>query len=479
MNTDRKRIFRWAALLSYIPAFIYIHWYVAPGLEYDRLLNERWGNLLFTVLFIAGVECFADRLGLSHKELTRQTARDGRAVSGSSFESIFFAGCAVLMSLATVIWRIQPEEIGVMQVLMWHFTMVYYVLCRTGMLAAGRTGILFLLDAFEGLVVLPWSGIFLRFVSIFSRAQKSGEKSGAPAEEAEKSPEEAAARSERLKKAGILAISIFAALVVCLTAWKELLGVSDAFASFGQGLADLIERILTVDFMEEFFETYLPEFLASIPVGAWLFGLVGGSLKREKTPVSDAEFSENTRRYHMFPAYSAYIVLGALIAVYVLFFAVSAADLFQKLGNGGGLFSRAALLERVDVYAAASGAIKGFWQLVRIVLLNFTVLMGFCLFSDVPLWENRKTRILVTVLFGFAAAFALIAAYRLFVLYLYLFGPTPRRILSGWIICVLLLWCVLTLIRFYRKIPAVRIGILAAALSFTVLCLIPVSRICF
>ena len=101
MNTDRKRIFRWAALLSYIPAFIYIHWYVAPALEYDRLLNERWGNLLFTVLFIAVVECFADRLGLSHKELTRQTARDGRAVSGSSFESIFFAGSAVLMSLIT------------------------------------------------------------------------------------------------------------------------------------------------------------------------------------------------------------------------------------------------------------------------------------------------------------------------------------------------------------------------------------------
>ncbi|MBP3217465.1 MAG: hypothetical protein J6M46_03735, partial [Lachnospiraceae bacterium] len=80
---------------------------------------------------------------------------------------------------------------------------------------------------------------------------------------------------------------------------------------------------------------------------------------------------------------------------------------------------------------------------------------------------------------GFATVFALMAGYRLFVLYLFLYGPTPRRILSGWIICVLLLWCILTLIRFFKKIPAVRIGILAAAASFTVLCLFNIRGICY
>ena len=39
---------------------------------------------------------------------------------------------------------------------------------------------------------------------------------------------------------------------------------------------------------------------------------------------------------------------------------------------------------------------------------------------------------------------------------------------------MLLLWTVLALIRFYRRISAARISVLAAAASFSVLCLMPV-----
>lgn len=482
MNMEQKRTFRWAAVLSYVLGFIYIDWYAAPGIDLDRLLDYRWGNLVFTILYIAAVELFSAKCGMTLSELRRRTSPDGRNLSGCAAESVFFAGLALLQSLASVLWDIHPEEIGLMQVLMWHFTMIYYVLCRTGTLAAGHTGIFFLLDAFQGTVVLPWKNIFLRFLSIWTRSRKPEEpdQSLEQTEGQEVSKEQRTARkNEKMQKAGILFISVLTALIVCMIAWKELLGVSTAFASFGTGLADLMERLLSTKVLEKLIRTYLPEFLLSIPVSAWLFGLIGGALKEGRAPVSDAEFSESTRRYHIFPAYSAYIVLGALIAVYVLFFAVGAADLVSKLGGGTGLFSKETLMDRVTVYEAASGAISGFWQLVRIVLLNFSVLLGFCLFSDVPLWERKKTRVLVTVLFGFATVFALMAGYRLFVLYLFLYGPTPRRILSGWIICVLLLWCILTLIRFFKKIPAVRIGILAAAASFTVLCLFNIRGICY
>ena len=116
----------------------------------------------------------------------------------------------------------------------------------------------------------------------------------------------------------------------------------------------------------------------------------------------------------------------------------------------------------------------GFWQLVRVVSLNFALLLASCLFSRIPLWEDRRTRGLITVQFVCSLLFGLLAFWKLFVLYLGTYGATPRRILSGWMVIMLLLWTVLALIRFYRRIPAARISVLAAAASFSVLCLMPV-----
>ncbi|MBQ3794331.1 MAG: DUF4173 domain-containing protein, partial [Lachnospiraceae bacterium] len=112
-----------------------------------------------------------------------------------------------------------------------------------------------------------------------------------------------------------------------------------------------------------------------------------------------------------------------------------------------------------------------FWALIRIVLLNFAVAGGSCVVSRRALWENRKTRIITTVLFGFATAFALLAAWNLCGVYIAKFGLTPRRILSSWVVGNVLLWCILMLIRLYKRIPAARIGIITAAISYSIVVL--------
>ena len=359
------------------------------------------------------------------------------------------------------------------------------------MLAAGRTGILFPLDAFQGVVTLPFGNFFLRAASVFRREKtESVESTDIGGEEKDEigdgitSAEDDEQRSKKIQNAVVLGISIFAAVIVVLIAWNELAGASKSFNRFGSALGDWLSRAFGVEFVHRLMTEYLPEFLISLPVSAWLFGLVGGALKREKVPCTYEEFQETTRSFHVFPPRSAYIVIGALIAVYALFFIVSSGELVQML-TARDLSSRvqaaggaAYLEERVSVYEASRVAVSGFWQLVRIVILNFAVLTGFCLCSDVPLWERKTTRRLVTVLFVFAAMFALLAGFKLFGLYLILYGPTQKRILSGWMITMLLLFIILTLIRFYRRIPAVRIGILTAAASFSVLCMLNIERIC-
>ena len=65
-------------------------------------------------------------------------------------------------------------------------------------------------------------------------------------------------------------------------------------------------------------------------------------------------------------------------------------------------------------------------------------------------------------------AFAALAAGKLAV-YVVLYGLTPRRVIAGWFLGVLAVWCVLALVRVFRAIPAAHIAILVLAVSFTVL----------
>ncbi len=53
-----------------------------------------------------------------------------------------------------------------------------------------------------------------------------------------------------------------------------------------------------------------------------------------------------------------------------------------------------------------------------------------------------------------------------------LYGVTPRRLLSGWFVTVLFIWCVLTLIRLYKPIQATRLAVFYATISFTLVSLL-------
>ena len=79
---------------------------------------------------------------------------------------------------------------------------------------------------------------------------------------------------------------------------------------------------------------------------------------------------------------------------------------------------------------------------------------------------------LSTLLFTFASLFALIAGWKLFGVYIALYGVTPRRLLSGWFVTVLFIWCVLTLLRLYKLIQATRLAVFYATISFTLVSLL-------
>ncbi len=456
VNVDprKRRLFRIAALLSFVFSYLYVRF----------LLTSDWGKesfgvraLILTVLMVVLSEWFADADGRSYRKMKEKEQ------SESVLESYLIAAAAMVEAVGFMVGGpFAEDEFFSAHVFMWHMTIIYFVLARTGM--------------------LPFSNFLLRAKSLYARSPrgesaKTDEGGMHPAVSPEEIREDraqgadapdAGGLSAGARNAVIAVVTVLAAVIVVVIAVTELSGVSDAFAGLGNTISDFFRRIMNYrNFGEWFSMTFLPAFFLSIPVGAWLFGLVGGSLSRKAAPLTYQDVSRGLRGAHVFPKISAFIIVGSLLAVYAVFFISSAGEL-------AGMMDLSAL----SAPQASDLAVRGFWQLVRVAVLNFCVLALFTVFSDVPLWERRSTRIMTALMMTAALLFALLAAWKLFVLYIGMFGPTPRRILSGWTVTVLIVWCVLVIVRLWRKIPAARIGIYYALLSFAAICLINYPALC-
>lgn len=394
------------AFLMYPLAYLYIRGVMFPQ------GYPGWGMAVFAVLFILYTELAARR--------ARRTAAK---------ETPLWAVCWLALSAAMPLYGYQPEPLGMWQWPVWHLFAVWYVLARCGMLAQGRSGSLVVLDGLAGLLRLPFGNFFLRAKTVFAAAKTALHgRTGA-------------------RKFLRAAATALLTLALCAVAWGLLAAADANFAALGKRVSDwwdsLLDNVRLVDT-----GMYL---LLSLPVGAWLYGLVLGSLRRTEPPTTAAQCTVVLEKGRLLPRVTAVAAVTALCGVYALFFAVQAGEWFAAAPLG---------LSAPD---AAAFAVDGFWELLKILLLNFAVLAGVHFFGRAPL-----PKALAAVFCGFGLAFAALAAGKL-VVYIDLYGLTPRRFVAGWFLFVLGVWAVLALVRVFKAIPAAHIAILVLVVSFTVL----------
>ena len=289
----RRRVWLAALAASYAVGWFYVR-VLALGREQDQ-----WAWAAFPVLFIAGVEAFARALG-----------RRGAVAAP------FWAVCWLLQGTAMLLYGLH-SELALWQLLAWHLTAVYWVLARTGMQAAGRANAMLAADGVAGLFTLPWSDIALR-TRILAGALGAWRRGRAQ----RRTPQARRRRQE-------LAAGILLALALGGYALAELSAADTAFGAFiGRWLrwpqlsdrqfARLVGDIFTL--------------LLSLPVGAWLFGLVGGALRRTRPPLAEGDVYRALGREPRLPALTGQLAVGGLCAVYALFFAVQAAGFLPALG---------------------------------------------------------------------------------------------------------------------------------------------------
>ncbi|WP_148888689.1 DUF4153 domain-containing protein [Streptococcus cristatus] len=371
--------------------------------------------------------------------------------ASAGLESNLFLILSLTQALALSIWGFHPQ-LEIFQALTLHISFSFYILSRTGWLNQGRLGIMVWYDSIQAFVILPFRNFFAG-LQVFAR---TGKTSDATAEDGDS--------SKKAVQSTMIASSLLIAGMLVFFVWSQLSQVSDRFALFFSITAEVLQSIFDLIFSNLDTDAIAFRLFLALPIGLYLYSLIVGSLLNQKNiKVTYQSFQNSIQPLRMFPAFTAYIIIGSLCLTYALFFLVGLGELSELLSAGTSL-------QTISPQNASTVAVAGFWQLVRVSLLNFAVLAAFYLLAQKPLWDQKGTRLASTVLFIFAFLLALLAGWKLFGIYIYLYGPTPLRLISAWFILVLLVWCILTLIRFYKPIQAIRIGIFYALISFTLLC---------
>ncbi|MDY4489920.1 MAG: DUF4173 domain-containing protein [Candidatus Faecousia sp.] len=400
-------------LASYVVGYLWVKC-MTSGFLPDR----RWDIPVFTLLFFLwgswslGKKCPASR------------------------ESWFWMGCTGLISLCIGFERCLASEL--LAFLALHGFAAYWVVCRAGLLTEAITGPMLPLDAITAGILAPFGGFFLRGKTLSANLRNllSGVRQGK-------------------WRSWVLSAVIFVIALPVLILTASLLGQADAaFDEVWEKLTGWLTWELSVDLTNFLF--YL---LLSLPVGAYLWGLVGSCLERGEAWFSGNRIRSQAEKLRKVPVIAILVVLGGFLALYLLFFGVQAGHLFGAFyGNVPGRLT------------AAQYAREGFFQLCAVMSINFGMLAFAARCSQVPLRQHGFLKGFSLVLLIQSLLLAITAAARLW-LYITRFGFTPKRLLGAWAVAVLAVGCLLAIADILRPRKVIGKWILFAAGTFSLLCL--------
>ena len=363
-----------AAFLLYIGAYVYM-----DGLE-------SWKLAAFVVLFIALTELL--NRGRPHP-----------------WESWIWLGCMTVITLSLLLDR--AAVWGELSLLFLHIFAVWWALSRSGRLLEGESGHLLPFDALNGFIVFPFRNFFLRIKTVWYILTSPF-------------------RGKERSKPETVIWTIMALLAAGLLFWLALRLLVDADRGFAELISDWL---LDLEFRLDG-ETWL-KFLFSLPVGAYLFGLLAGSARaeEEKLRLRGQRINTGLNRLRKVPNLVWTLLTALFCLLYLLFFVVQAKYLF-------GAFTRSL----PEGFIVSEYARQGFFELCKVMAVNFVLLWLVTRLSAKPPRKNKAGRVLCVLLLAESMLFAVIAFSKL-MLYISCFGFTPLRLQSSWLVCVLFFGC--------------------------------------
>ena len=352
-------------------------------------------------------------------------------------ESWIWLGCLGLITLSILLGLDQVWDVS-QRSLFLHLAAVYWLLCRGGRLAEGESGHLLLLDGIHGFLIFPFYHFYLRIRCLWFEARTL------------------ARGRVRVKWATLLWSLLALSFALALFAIAVSL-LSRADAGFHQLMGRMADWF-TFDWNGE----WLFRFALSLPVGQYLFGLIAGSRREDPEILRErglrlCAWVESLRKV---PNLVWTALTGGFVLLYLVFFVLQGSYLF-------GAFTRTL----PEGFIVSQYAREGFFELCRVMGLNFALLWLVTRMSRRPVREDKASLLLCLILLAESMLFAVVAFSKL-ALYIDCFGFTPLRLQSTWLVCVLFAGCLAFGWNLLTGKKSMRAWMVFSAVTLSALCLV-------
>ena len=286
-----------------------------------------------------------------------------------------------------------------------HATVIYYTLCRFQRLSLPNTSETVLLDFFQGWIIQPFSHIFARMIHVIKYILTH-------------------IRSKQIKT---ILFSIIILIPLVLFALGQLSAIDQNFSALTNSLFRFIfHELISMNFYR---------IIWSIPVGAYLFGLISSCILSEQPFISYDGCREFILKKKVIPLISIRITTVVLLALYLAFFIFQLSDL-------------PTVLAAPTAQSSCEYAVRGFWNFFRIMGLNIVLILAlnFLIRKE----DTSSTKIDTYILLFTTICFNLLACLKLG-LYFFTYGYTERRVIALWLLVAIFISLILMIIRMHKK----------------------------
>ncbi len=349
-------------------------------------------------------------------------------------ESWFWLAVMLAMGLPYAFWSV----LYVLQVWTLIAVAAYWTLSASGrLIGSGRTSDWVLFDGCNAMIVVPFSNFGCQVRVLWSCTMQEGDQ-------------------KKMGKAGAILLGIVIVLPALLIILPLLVRADAGFQHLMSGLTEYMTDHLLVTFLRICF---------AVPTGFYLFGLVFGGIHGENTGhFREETLAEKRKSVRKVPDTAVCTALVIICLVYCLFIGLQGNYLFSAFA---GVIP--------ETFTYAEYARRGFFELCQIGAWNLLFVACAGTFSRSDGREHKGLGFLTGCLS--VLTFLLLAtAVSKMGMYISVYGLTVLRILP----LVFMLWMglvfVCILVHQKKEFPMVRFCVMAGAVMFCLLCILPVEH---
>lgn len=206
-------------------------------------------------------------------------------------------------------------------------------------------------------------------------------------------------------------------------------------------------------------------FVLSLPISAYMFGLIYGCLRRRNTDHFQMEIiSKTMQKTHCIANTAIHTAIILVCISYGLFIGLQSSYLFSAFAG-----------IRPEYFTYAEYARQGFFELCIISAINVLIILGANTFIKTQKNQNRILRWINVTLSVLTLLLIATAMSKMF-LYISVYGLTVKRILTSVFMVWMTILFLLTIIWQWKRIAIIRFAIIAGAILFCILCVLPVQQ---